>query len=837
MTDRKVTNEQRPRVPHPPVAQDAPASTGPAPTLRQRAIAAIAEGAAQPESHEALWPKAAQQALHELRVHQVELELQNEELRRSQLALDAARARYFELYNLAPAGYVTIGKPGLILEANLVVGTLLGIARNRLVGQPISRFILREDQDLFYLKRKHAFESGEPRAFELRMVKHDGTPVWVHLATAVAHDAEGAAELRITLSDITKLKLDQQNLEQLLAEKEALLENEQASHQQIHRLSLALEQIAESVVITNLTGGIEYVNEAFARHSGYSRKELIGRNPRILESGKTPRETYVALWAALRRGQTWQGEFCNRRKDGSEYTESAVISPVRQVNGQITHYVGAKTDITLRKRSEEELRQAKEAAEAANVAKSRFLASMSHEIRTPMNGILGMAQLLQMPNISEAERQDYARTILGSGQELLALLNDILDLSKIEAGKVELESVALEPGRVIGETQGLFAEIARDKGLRIETDCSGAARHYLGDAHRLRQMLTNLVSNAVKFTARGCVRIEAREVVRDAGAVVLEFSVTDTGIGIVREEQSLLFQPFSQGDASITRNYGGTGLGLSIVRTLARLMGGEAGFESEAGHGSRFWFRIRAGLVAADEHSREAAPPPGAAPSTGAAPAKFSGRVLVVEDNPVNQKVIELLLQKFGLSTALAGDGQQAIDALMRGEEADLILMDVHMPRMDGHAATARIRDWERNTGRRHPIVALTADAFWEDRRRCLAAGMDDVMTKPIVLGVLKEVLGKWLPAAAGAVAAPPAQDKPVDVARVATLVEEILPLLAQNKFSAVGRFRALQEVLAGTHAAAEIDETGRLLEDMRFDLASERLHRMAKACGWEKTA
>ena len=288
----------------------------------------------------------------------------------------------------------------------------------------------------------------------------------------------------------------------------------------------------------------------------------------------------------------------SRPKDNGSVAHINVSGdPVFDDAGRFRGYRGIGTDVTERRTAEVELQAAVVAAEAASVAKSRFLATMSHEIRTPMNGILGMAQVLLMPDVSESERLVYTRTILDSGQIMLTLLTDILDLSRIEAGKVELEVIAMDPQDVVSETRSLFAVNARSKGLALESGWSGPPRHYLSDPNRLRQMLSNLVGNAIKFTAQGQIRIEAREVELEGQTAVLEFSVADSGIGISEEQQSLLFQRFSQADSSITRNYGGSGLGLSIVAQLAALMGGGVGVESEAGRGARFWFRIRAELA------------------------------------------------------------------------------------------------------------------------------------------------------------------------------------------------------------------------------------------------
>ena len=391
------------------------------------------------------------------------------------------------------------------------------------------------------------------------------------------------------------------------------------------------------------------------------------------------------------------------------------------------------------------LQVARLAAESANRTKSEFLATMSHEIRTPMNGVLGMAQLLLGDEVSASERRDYALTILNSGQILLSLLNDILDLSKVEAGRIELERLPLDIRRLLDDTATLFAESARQKGLSLRTDWSGPAGDgYLGDPIRVRQMLSNLVSNAIKFTNEGSIAIAIEEVRRDDNASWLRFSVSDTGIGVPPEKQALLFRPFSQVDSSTTRRYGGTGLGLSIVRRLAELMDGEVGIAPVAPHGSCFWFVIRLERIA----RRRETPPAAAAMPESPPPLPHGERIqdiLVVEDNATNRKVIELMLKKLGLRCQCLDNGLLAVEAIRQGLRPDLILMDCQMPVMDGFDATRLIREYE--TSRRLPrlpIVALTAGAFAEDRDRCLESGMDDFLAKPLKLDELLSILGHW---------------------------------------------------------------------------------------------
>ncbi len=461
----------------------------------------------------------------------------------------------------------------------------------------------------------------------------------------------------------------------------------------LRKLSSAVEFSPSMIMITDRAGHVEYVNPAWEHVTGYRLDEVRGRKPRALKSGVHSPDFYAHLWSEITAGRVWRGEFCNRRKSGELYWEAAAIAPVRNHAGTITFFVSVKEDVTERRAMEEQIRQWNVTLEqtvatrtaqlaAANAAKSEFLANMSHEIRTPMNGVIGMTRLLLDSELNMEQRY-LADTIHSSGESLLRLLNDILDFSKIEADKLGLETLDFDLRSLLDEFAIPLAWSAQSKGLEFICAASPDVPCCLrGDPGRLRQVLTNLAGNAVKFTEQGEISVEVSLVAETDTHAEIRFAVRDTGIGIPPEHQAMLFQKFTQADASTTRRYGGTGLGLAISKKLTELMGGEIGVISEAGAGAEFWFTVQLGKQA----RRQSEP---------ALPADLHGkRVLVVDGNATVRRTLTAQLKAWGLRPETSQDGTHALQTLIREEKAgdpfQMAFVDLQLPGLDG-AALAQV--------------------------------------------------------------------------------------------------------------------------------------------------
>ncbi len=463
-------------------------------------------------------------------------------------------------------------------------------------------------------------------------------------------------------------------------------------------------------------------------------------------------------------------------------------------------------DITEMKQREEEIARERDAAEtaraeaeAANQAKSTFLATMSHEIRTPMNGVVGMLDVLEHHGISEKQREIIA-TMRASASALLRIIDDVLDFSRIEAGRLELEETPFSLSELVSETLEALRPQAAAKRLRLTMDIvAGAARWLIGDPVRVRQILFNLVGNALKFTPAGRVHVRVASTPAEGGMHRVTLAVTDTGIGITAAERSRLFEPFAQADSSTTRRFGGSGLGLSIVRRLAQLMGGDVQVESEPGKGSVFTVTLR--LAPAPTNSMSRAEPARRPPMTSAS----GGRVLVVDDHPVNRQVVVSQLGLLGLAADIAEDGVEALSLWRPGDYA-AVLADMHMPRMDGYSLTAEIRRREAAAGTaRTPIVAVTANAMRGEEERCLAAGMDAYVAKPVTLARLSDVLGRWIALTPLAEPSSVAVDRTrlrawlgADDERLQSLLAEFLAMARQNA-------REIETALASSNMPAAV--------------------------------
>ena len=682
-----------------PGSESAQPATDRSQVLRRRAEARLLGGAYR--SPEPTAPDAVAETLHELHVNQIELELQNEELRRTQEALEASRARYFDLYDLAPLGYLSLSEGGSILEANLAAARFLGVPRGDLVGQPLTRFVVREDQDVYFRHR----QAGSC-ACELRLRRADGTSFWARLESAVECDAaSGSAIRRTTLSDISRQRQTAQELEGYRGRLEELVE----------RLRLFVEHAPAALAMFDREMRYIGASRRWLADFGLGERDLRGLShyavfPEIPER-----------WRELHR-RALGGEVLRAEEDPFERADGQVqwlrweIRPWHDAAGQVAGIVVFCEDISERKEAELAQRE-------ADRRKDEFLATLAHELRNPLAPIRNAVEIMKLPGAPAAAVQTARDTIDRQVGHLARLVDDLLDASRLTRGTLALRRERVDLAEVLESA----VEVVRPRLVvarqRLTLALPPVAIVLDADPVRLAQILANLLDNAVKYTeSGGTIAVTAA---RNGGEVAV--TVADTGIGIAPEDLPGLFEMFAQGDAAPDGLQGGLGIGLALARRLAELHGGRLEARS-AGRGQGSAFVVRLPLPADPPPRRESPRVPEVKPR----------RILVADDNPDCAESLAMLLRLLGYEVAVAGDGLAAVAAAER-DRPDTILLDLGMPKLDGYGACRRIREcpW----GQDIAIFALTGWAQESDRRQSREAGFDGHLVKPVELAALLQAL------------------------------------------------------------------------------------------------
>lgn len=568
--------------------------------------------------------------------------------------------------------------------------------------------------------------------FEYRFVAKNGEIVWLRDFVKVVLENGKPKWLRGLMIDITRSKIAEENL---------------------RILSQAVEQSPVSIIITDTSGIIQYVNPKFVETSGYNPEEIIGQSPKILKSGHTSQKEYKKLWQTISGGGEWRGEFYNRRKNGTFYWESANISPIIDAKGAITHFISINEEITYRKeldfllkqkiheigiqneeykRLNEELITAKDRAEESDRLKSAFLANMSHEIRTPMNGILGFAELLKIPDLSGEEQQSYIRVIEKSGIRMLNIINDIVDISKIEAGLMQVDIKDTNINEEIDHIYAFFRPQVEarqllfwfNKGLPTEEATIKS------DSEKIYSILTNLVKNAIKYTDEGSIEFGYLKKGNS-----LEFYVKDTGIGISADKLETVFNRFIQVGHPNKRAIQGAGLGLSISKAYAEMLGGKIWLESQVDKGSTFYFTIPYATGVEKEPASKGTP----SATQEMVPAK-NLKILIAEDDDISKLLISKVLYPYSEEILKACTGLEAVNTCRENPDINLVLMDINMPEMNGHEATRQIRRFNKNV----IIIAQTAYGLSGDSQMAMEAGCNDYISKPIMKNELLRLIKKY---------------------------------------------------------------------------------------------
>ncbi|WP_310559578.1 PAS domain S-box protein [Flavobacterium sp.] len=524
-------------------------------------------------------------------------------------------------------------------------------------------------------------------------------------------------------------------LESILTE-----EDRQQTEEKIRQLSQAVEQSPVTILITNTAGEIEYVNPKFVETTGYTFEEIIGQNTRFLKSDYTTAEEYKELWQTINAGREWRGEFNNKKKDGTLFWESATISPIHNTHGKTTHFIAIKENITDRKIAEQDLISAKLRAEESDRLKLAFLANMSHEIRTPMNGIIGFTELLKAPGLTGEEQQEYINIIEKSGKRMLNIINDIISISKVESGQIEVSLSETNVNEQLNYIHSFFTPEANQKGIQLSIKKQLPARYNLikTDGEKLYAILTNLVKNAIKFTDEGTIEFGCE---KKGGNI--EFFVKDSGIGISNSQINIVFERFRQANESISRSHEGSGLGLAISKAYIEMIGGKIWVDSEIGKGSTFYFTLPFQSESENEDDNEY--------EEKIAIEKVNLKiipeikikdlkVLIVEDDAISKLLITIAVKPFSKEILKVSSGMEAIEMCSTNPDIDLVMMDINMPKMGGYEATKQIREFNKDL----VIIAQTANGMQSDRDEAIAAGCTDYISKPINIKDLGALIQKY---------------------------------------------------------------------------------------------
>ena len=647
-----------------------------------------------------------------------------QEYQRASEALRQREEQYRTLVEGMNEGIMLADNQDVILFVNQQTCDITGFSCDELIGKVYCDLLFDEENRKTILKKNKLRMQGVKDIYDIQLLRKDKSNIWIRISGSPVYDNQGKVSGSIgLLENINDRKL---------------------AEEELRKLTQAIEQSPDSIIIANTKGTIEYVNPSSTKLTGFSKEELVGQNVSILSSGHKSLQEQEQLWKTIHSGRIWSGEMENKRKNGEIYWESVSISPIYNQKNEITHFLAIKEDVTERKRLTQELVTAKEKAEESDQLKSAFLANISHEIRTPMNGILGFSELLKTPDLGKDARDRYIHVIEQNGTRMLNIINDIVDISKIEAGQMNVHLQETNVNHLLKDLLSVFAPDAKAKGLRqsVATGLPDDESIVLTDQTKLAQILTNLLKNALKFTPHGSIEMgydcigaptdsSASFLETQSEPIWLQFYVKDTGIGIPEDQQIMIFERFRQGSISLSRAYEGAGLGLSISKAFVEMLGGKIWLNSKPFNGSVFYFALPMQTNTISENNT--------AEKTLHENETSRLNILLAEDDENSRLYLKTVLGNENTVIFEVRNGKDAVESVKNIPELDLVLMDMKMPEMDGYEATRQIKKIRPEL----PVIAQTAYAFVEDQEKARKAGCDDYIPKPLNRMLLEEKIRK----------------------------------------------------------------------------------------------